>query len=102
MLRHTDWYVTQPDHARISGELAAAFDPRKVPNVNEAIVRAISMHDIGWMPYEGDMSTPRPPKQLESGVPLSFANAEPELFLRCLDRIDPGGAEHRAAWEDCW
>ena len=73
--------MTQPDHARISGELAAAFDPRKVPNVNEAIVRAISMHDIGWMPYEGDVNTPRPPKQLESGVPLSFANAEPELFL---------------------
>ena len=29
----SDWYVTQPDHAHISGELAAAFDSRKVPNV---------------------------------------------------------------------
>ena len=77
----TDWYVTQPDHARISGELAAAFDPRKVPNVGEAIVRAISLHDVGWMPDEGNVSSPQPPKQLESGV-LSFANAAPELFLR--------------------
>jgi hypothetical protein len=77
----TDWFVTRPDHARISGDLAAAFDSRKIPNLSAAIVRAISMHDVGWMPYEGDMSTPRPPKLLESGVPLSFVNAEPELFL---------------------
>ncbi len=46
----SDWYVTQPDHARISGELAAAFDSRKVPNVSEAIVRAISMHDLAGCP----------------------------------------------------
>jgi hypothetical protein len=77
----TDWYVTQPDHARISGELAAALDSRKVPNVREAIVRAISLHDVGWMPYEGDVSSPRPPKELGSNLPLSFTNAEPELFL---------------------
>lgn len=77
----TDWYVTRPDHARISGELAAAFDPRKVPNVSEAVVRAISMHDIGWMPYDGDVSSPRPPEELASGVPRSFANVEPEQFL---------------------
>jgi hypothetical protein len=78
----TDWYVTQPDHCRISGELAAAFDPRKVPNVGEAVVRAISMHDIGWMPYDGDVTSPCPPRELQSGAPLSFANTEPELFLR--------------------
>lgn len=78
----TDWYVTQPDHARISGELAAAFDSRKVPNVREPIVRAISMHDVGWMPYDGDVSSPCAPAQLESGRPVSFANSEPERFLR--------------------
>jgi hypothetical protein len=78
----TDWYVTQPDHARISGELAAAFDPRKVPNVGEAIVRAIALHDVGWMPYEGDVNSPQPPRELEPGVLLSFTDAEPELFLR--------------------
>ncbi len=75
-----DWYVTRPDHARVSGKLAAAFDSRKVPNVNPAVVRAISLHDIGWMPYDGDVSCPSAPKQLESGVTVSFANAEPEQF----------------------
>lgn len=78
----TDWYVTQPDHARISGELSAAFDSRKVPNVREPIVRAISMHDLGWMPFDGDVSSPCAPERLESGVPVSFANTEPEQFLR--------------------
>jgi hypothetical protein len=77
-----DWYVTQPDHARISGELAAAFDSRKVPDVREPIVRAISMHDIGWMQYDGDVSSPLAPIQLDSGEPISFANTEPEQFLR--------------------
>jgi len=78
----TDWYVTQPDHARISGELAAAFDSLKVPNVREPIVRAISMHDIGWMPFDGDVTSPCEPKQLESGVAVSFTNTEPEQFLQ--------------------
>lgn len=78
----TDWFVTLPDHCRVSGELAAAFDSRKVPNLSEAVVRAISMHDIGWMPYEGDVSSPVEPRRLESGAPVSFLNTEPEVFLR--------------------
>lgn len=77
----SDWYVTQPDHAGVSGKLAAAFDSRKVPNVSEAIVSAISMHDIGWMPYDGDVNSPCTPRQHESGVPVSFANTGPERFL---------------------
>ena len=37
-------------------------------------MHAISMHDIGWMPYDGDVDSPRPPVQLESGALVSFAN----------------------------
>lgn len=77
----SDWYVTQPDHACISGKLAGAFDSRKVPNVGEAVVRAISLHDVGWMPYDGDVHSPCAPRQHESGVPVSFANTGPERFL---------------------
>jgi hypothetical protein len=77
----SDWYVTQPDHAAISAELAAAFDSRKVPRLSEAVLRAIGMHDLGWMPYDGDMTAPRAPSKLDSGVALSFANTEPETFL---------------------
>jgi Protein of unknown function (DUF3891) len=77
----SDWFVTQPDHCRISGELAAALDPRMVPNLSEAVVRAIAMHDIGWMPVDGDAGAPRAPRALDSGVAVSFTNCEPETFL---------------------
>jgi Protein of unknown function (DUF3891) len=77
----SDWYVTQPDHARISGELAAAFDSRKVPNLGAAVVRAIAVHDMGWMAYDGDVSAPCAPIALQSGVAVSFVNTEPERFL---------------------
>jgi len=77
----SDWYVTQPDHAHISAELAAAFDSRKVLRLDEAVVRAIALHDMGWMPYDGDVTAPRAPSRLGSGVALSFANTEPETFL---------------------
>jgi hypothetical protein len=72
-----DWFVTQPDHALLSGKLAGAL----VPNVSEAIKRAISLHDIGWMPQDGDINSPRPPATHESGAPISFAYTEPERFL---------------------
>jgi hypothetical protein len=77
----SDWYVTQPDHACISGKLAAGFDPRQVPNLSEAVLRAIGMHDVGWMPYDGDASSPSKPIELNSCGTLSFANTEPEMFL---------------------
>ncbi len=71
------WLVTQPDHGRIAGQLAAAFDARKVPNVSESVVRAISLHDIGWMPLDGDFNSP-----IESGARTSFVDSEPERFLQ--------------------
>jgi len=77
-----DWYVPQPDHARLSAELAAAFDTRKVRNLSPAVLQAFAMHDVGWMPYDGELKSPQPPTLAPSGVPLSFANTEPELFLR--------------------
>jgi uncharacterized protein DUF3891 len=76
-----DWFVTQPDHARISGELAVALDPSKVANLNDFVVQAIGMHDVGWMPLDGDASMPRQPKSLPSGIAISFVNCEPEQFL---------------------
>ena len=77
----SDWFVTQPDHARLSGELAAALDPNLIHHISEAVARAIGMHDIGWMPYDGDAGSPQAPKALDSGVAISFVNSEPETFL---------------------
>jgi len=76
-----DWFVTQPDHARISGELAAAINAAGAPHLSDAVVRAIGMHDVGWMPLDGDARSPRQPEALPSGVAISFTNSEPERFL---------------------
>ena len=77
----SDWFVTQPDHARLSGELAAALDPNTIHNISGAVVRAIGLHDIGWMPFDGDAASPQLPKAHDSGVAVSFVNSEPEVFL---------------------
>jgi len=77
----SDWYVTQPDHARISGELAAVLDPATVPDVSPAVARAIALHDMGWMACDGDFAAPQPPVELPSGAVVSFVNAAPESFL---------------------
>ena len=77
----SDWFVTQPDHARLSGELAAALDPNMIHNMSEAVVRAIGLHDIGWMAVDGDAGSPQPPKAHDSGVAVSFVNSDPETFL---------------------
>ena len=95
--RLSDWYVTQPDHGRISAELAAAFDSRKVPRLDEAVVRAIAMHDMGWMPYDGDITAPHAPSKLESGVARVICQHRAGDLFAGVDGFDPGGAEHRAA-----
>jgi hypothetical protein len=76
-----DWYVAQPDHARISGQFAAAFDGRKVPRLGPELLRAIAMHDIGWMPFDGNLQAPQKPELRENGQPASFVHAAPEQFL---------------------
>ena len=76
-----EWFITQPDHAGISGELAAALAPRYAAHVSESMVRAIALHDAGWMPVDGDFDSPQPPLELPSGQVRSFVNTDPATFL---------------------
>lgn len=39
------WLITQPDHAALSGDLAANL---ALPEVTPEVVRAIGLHDEGW------------------------------------------------------
>src|SRR6185369_9873632 len=50
--------VGQPDHARVSGEMAAKFSAGFLPKVDDRIARAIGIHDAGWssFPFERDLS----------------------------------------------
>ncbi len=76
-----DWYISQPDHGKLSGELAGAVDSRNVDQLTPAVKEAIGQHDIGWVPFDGGFKTPRPPVMAPDGHVLSFVNSTPERFL---------------------
>jgi hypothetical protein len=42
------WMITQPSHAALAGEFAASLAGALVPKLDDAVVRAIALHDAGW------------------------------------------------------
>jgi hypothetical protein len=60
------WIITQPDHAKLSGELAAAISAERYPRLEADVVAGIALHDAGW----ADFDTPDAPA-------VSFLDADP-------------------------
>lgn len=75
------WLITQPDHARLAGDIAERFVRAIIPHLNPDIITAIRLHDEGWAQFEGDAARPRVPPTNRSGRPLSFLDVSPETFL---------------------
>lgn len=69
------WLITQPDHAALSGAIAAAFGPPLLPGLSPEVMRAIALHDEGWAPFDAQLP-------LADGKPLSFVDFLPRDFLR--------------------
>ena len=44
--------VRQPDHARLSGQIAEQLAIAGAPSVDDDIVAGISLHDEGWKPFD--------------------------------------------------
>ncbi|HEY6251439.1 MAG TPA: DUF3891 family protein [Candidatus Angelobacter sp.] len=42
------WMITQPSHAALAGELAAAVCAPQFPTPDTQLLQAISLHDAGW------------------------------------------------------
>jgi hypothetical protein len=76
-----DWYVSQTDHGRVAGQIAAAFDSLRVPDVHPLVAKAIALHDMGWLPFDGELGHPRQPELRPDGAPVSFIHAAPKTFL---------------------
>jgi hypothetical protein len=76
------WVVTQPDHARLSGAIAASFDRRRFPLLTPVVIEAIGLHDEGWAQFEGTAAALRKPARSRDGKPLTFLDAAPETFLK--------------------
>ncbi|HEY5175239.1 MAG TPA: DUF3891 family protein [Terriglobales bacterium] len=97
--------VRQPDHARVSGEIAQHLAIAGAPPVDDDIVRGISLHDEGWAPFdEGRERLHATPASYSSanivldreGRPLAFLDIKAGDFLRawvgsidCAEEVAP-------------
>jgi len=86
------WFVTQPDHAHVSGVIAANFDRRRFPWLTDEVIQAIGLHDEGWEAFDGSSPEPRPVISAEEGRALPFLALPPEVYLRAW-RSSIGRAE---------
>ena len=83
--------VRQPDHARLSGQIAEQLSISGAPALDDDIVRGISLHDEGWSDFdcgrERLQATPASYSEDNvalnpTGRPLSFLEIKTEDFLR--------------------
>lgn len=77
-----DWIVTQPDHAHISGALAANFRDGLVPHLTADVVEGIRLHDQGWQLFDGIGADVQRPPLDGNGRTVSFFELPPATFLR--------------------
>jgi hypothetical protein len=82
------WLVAQPDHAGLSGDLAANICCPCFPKLDEKVIEAITLHDAGWAQFDGaheissDTSlTTRLDKANNRARPVSFLDVSPADFL---------------------
>lgn len=83
------WLITQPDHAALSGDIAAFIGSPLLPRLSPEVVQGIAMHDEGWAPFDAQIG-------VADGRPLSFLDLGPRDFLRawissieCAERVAP-------------
>jgi hypothetical protein len=83
------WLITQPDHAALSGAIAAALGPPLLYQLSPEVVQGITHHDDGWAPFDAQVT-------VTNGRPFSFLDFLPKDFLRAwtssierAERISP-------------
>lgn len=75
------WLVAQPDHARLSGDLAAKFVSPLFPKVSPDIALAIAFHDAGWETFPSERDPAAPPMISDDFKPRSFIEFAPHDFF---------------------
>lgn len=79
------WLVSQPDHAAVAGQLAAAIGAKWMPELSGDAIKAIAVHDEGWA--ASDRAALR-----QRSRPHSFIEVPPAEFVRAWT----GSIEHAA------
>ncbi len=86
------WLIAQPDHAALSGDLAANFISPLFPQINADIAKAIAFHDAGWSMFPAEAQPNLPPMISDDLKPRSFIEFPPQDFLRAwtgsIDRAE--------------
>ena len=94
------WFVTQPDHAHLSGAIAAGFDRRRFPELTADVVEAIGLHDEGWEIFDGSAPEPRP-QAFQNGHAIPFIAIPPDQFLRAWETLHRQGRAGQRARGPC-
>ena len=81
------WLVAQPDHAALSGDLAASISSSHFPKLDSEVLQAITLHDEGWAQFDtaDDRGSKSQSTSQASSVgvrPLSFLDMSPSVFIR--------------------
>lgn len=71
--------ITQPSHAALAGDIAAALSGDRIPKLEADLVRAIALHDAGWgMP---DAQAVMRSRAAQQNSPKSFLEVSVPEFL---------------------
>lgn len=77
--------IPQIEHARLSGELAKAYQPLAVSPLHDSLLKAVYHHDDGWR--EWDAAPANHPNWLdEQGRPLTFSEIDRQASLTIWQR----------------
>ena len=49
------WLITQPAHSALSGDIAAKLDNSAFGEFDDAVIRAIALHDAGWSHFDSEL-----------------------------------------------
>jgi hypothetical protein len=74
------WLIAQPDHANLSGDLAANFVSPQFPRLDANAVRAIGLHDSGWTIFHEEAALTPEPMLNGDGKPRAFTEFAPQQF----------------------
>jgi hypothetical protein len=73
--------ISQPDHARLSGEMAALFHAPFLPPIDDNIAKAIAAHDDGWGRIRFERDLQGEPPRTSTGRPQHFMQVTVEESL---------------------
>ena len=74
------WLVTQPSHAALAGDLAAALREELFGSIDQIISRSIALHDAGWSMHDAEQIQHL--RSQPKAKPSSFLDASIDRFLQ--------------------